>query len=127
MFNLKLIKDVKQFPDTSPITVHLGRFGNTHLVIQQVREGEPIGIEHFCFGFDKLDAKAMEAEFKRQGFTIGDAKSNADVRYDYNWGPGTPPSFLIRDPDGLMVQMSDKDYRDTRPLDCRKWDGRRCV
>jgi hypothetical protein len=42
-------------------------------------------------------------------------KSNADVRVDFNWGANQSPSFLVNDPDGLMVQISDKNYRDMRP------------
>jgi catechol 2,3-dioxygenase-like lactoylglutathione lyase family enzyme len=92
VFNLKTLKDEEK-------AVFLG-FGNTFLSIYPARgDARPGTISHFCFGLDNLKADAVEAEFKRLGVN---AKRDSG---------GNSPSFLIQDPDGLSVQVGDKNLQ----------------
>jgi catechol 2,3-dioxygenase-like lactoylglutathione lyase family enzyme len=92
LFNLKTLKDEKD-------VAFLG-FGNTFLSLYPARgQARPGTISHFCFGLDNVRPEAVQAEFERLG-----VKAKMD-------SGGNSPSFLIQDPDGIPVQVGDKDLR----------------
>ena len=69
-------------------------FGNTGLIL---RHGEKPGVTHFMFGINNYDADVLAAALKAH---------NLDPRKDQD-------SFHVKDPDGLDVQVGDKDMRGT--------------
>ena len=69
-------------------------FGNTGLIL---RRGEKPGVTHFMFGINDYDADGLAGTLKARGL---------DPRKDQD-------SFHVKDPDGLDVQVGDKDMRGT--------------
>ena len=69
-------------------------FGNTGLIL---RPGEKPGVTHFMFGINDYNADPLAAALKAHGL---------DPRKDQD-------SFHVKDPDGLDVQVGDKDMRGT--------------
>jgi catechol 2,3-dioxygenase-like lactoylglutathione lyase family enzyme len=69
-------------------------FANTGLIL---RHGEKPGVTHFMFGINNYDADALAATLKAHSL---------DPRKDQD-------SFHVKDPDGLDVQVGDKDMRGT--------------
>lgn len=69
-------------------------FGNTGLII---RPGQKLGVTHFMFGIENYNAEALAAALRAHGL---------DPRKDQD-------SFHVKDPDGLDVQVGDKDMRGT--------------
>jgi catechol 2,3-dioxygenase-like lactoylglutathione lyase family enzyme len=83
MFGLTVIQESSQ-------SVLLG-FGNTMLVLRP--DASPGTISHFMFGIERFDAAQLEASLAAQGL---EPRKDSD-------------SFHVRDPDGLNLQVGDKD------------------
>lgn len=69
-------------------------FGNTGLIL---RPGEKHGVTHFMFGIDNYNADNLATALRAHGL---------DPRKDQD-------SFHVKDPDGLDIQVGDKDMRGT--------------
>jgi catechol 2,3-dioxygenase-like lactoylglutathione lyase family enzyme len=75
---------------TDAETVRLAS-GKCHI---SIRRGTPIGIDHFCFGMDRLSEGVVTPELKRRG---------AEPR------SGGHDGYHVVDPDGIHVQLIEND------------------
>jgi catechol 2,3-dioxygenase-like lactoylglutathione lyase family enzyme len=99
LFNLKPLAGTDP-KNTDVNQVVVLEFGTSQLVLRPATgAAKPGSINHFAFGFDSYRPDAVEAEFKRLG-----VKARRDL-------VGSSNSFFVNDPDGLMVQISDRNFR----------------